>query len=93
MQVVDYPRPQSLARTLMDNWKNMQATSGSTPSSALMLLAAALGMHSSGSSGADLLLHAVRSSPGSDQLLEGLQQAASTSAGPQMRADFSLRSR
>ena len=93
MRVVDYPRQQSLARTLMDNWKTMQATSGSSPGSALLFLAAALGMHGAGSSGADLLLQAVKGSPGSEQLLEGLQQAASTSAGPQMYADFSLRGR
>lgn len=77
----------------MDNWKTMQATSGSSPGSALLILAAALSMQSSGSLGADSLLQAVKASPGSEQLLEGLQQAASTSAGPQMYADFSLRSR
>ncbi|KAK9866500.1 hypothetical protein WJX84_005692 [Apatococcus fuscideae] len=42
VRVVDYPRPQSLARTLMDNWKTMQATSGSAAFLSLDIASAGL---------------------------------------------------
>ncbi len=93
--VVDYPRPKSLAKTLMDRWSNMQANSGSQPTSLSVLLAAALA--SCGfSPQADPFLHAAKNIPGSAELLDGLQQAAGSNAGgagPQLRADFNFSSR
>ncbi len=69
--VVDYPRPKSLARTLMDRWSHMQANSGSQPASLSVLFAAALA--SCGfSPQADPFLHAAKNVPGSAELLDGL---------------------